>query len=599
MFNYGNPTAIRVSKSHYSPKRDFSLKRNDDYKKLRLKTIKFLQETPIDLKRFKKLEEAIRYRLLNDIVPSYSYANLLEVIYIHRLLNTSKSVTASFGARISHELDDDSSLEIVSLPNGLEMPDILRNGWKLNYMTIKISPLLHNSRLYKIINDPWEGDMDYIRGLYEDIVINFYNRNSAAFEEKNVYVHPHAYFYSKGLHIDTEGIRVNVLPKIRELQETNEPNKFFFYIATCHYDEHIVTLIIHVERWRRIGEGENDGDVTATCYFIDSNTTTFIENEVNLYSSNIQAEISECLRIPTFFLQHNPLEELNIGEENMFSYEGYCGVVAIIFINFMLQLLLDTEYFDSNIMKIGRQLELKIEKLYDLCISMKNTYADEENHLWFYVIKNCAIKTFLSFFELDENKTLKQQHSYLGIWNFSSIFDDLGYSLVKNADNWRYNIGHQKGKSQLNIRQLISSGQISTNYMKLAYRMLHSDCLPNFFGILLFDDDEQYTLNSIRNTIESIPVKDNRVKYYVINKDHRNYVFATGDSLCYDRWVNYILNEGMIVDFSSLSGKENLTMTKDGMLRNGKLYKNFHIIGINRLENIKKRKMYDDYKDVY
>ena len=535
----------------------------EDYEKLRLETLSFV-EMPYSDKVFEYLVRSIEYHIFHSS-PCYEWLNLLQMVYLNRYFKSAND-SLKFGAKMSYELEKDKSLEIKKI-KGIDLPDIIENGWKIDNVYIKISQLLYKEKIYKVFAEPWAAFYKSRSILYEHTVLSLYNQQRKNFESKNIYVSP-------SVHIDYDG-DIDIMTheiffeKLKELPLKNT----LLYLTTCSFGDHSVACIIEIrKRFEYIAD--------ATCYFIDSNTVDLRENiqaMEDVISKRMRGHFRKIKY--KFRILFAPVA-LNFGMRHMFEAEGICGTVAIIFVYFFLQCFLN--YSDVQTLDV----EHVARQVYSAGVGMINTPVDNSN-LWACFIKNCVFKAFLEHYELDGNRPLDQQRGFLSdAW---SDVTETGFELqlIYEQDQSRYSLLDETEKSEVNKlfdTLVLDKDSLNFNFFKMMYLILKFQMCQMFFGIILYDENTDVSLS---DTISSINVNDNNVKYYVMCMHHVFILLSisSGHNLIrYKNWRTFIKN-GMDIFFSSLSGKETLILTRDKIIQQNVLfgtkeYTRFHIFGI-------------------
>jgi len=595
MLRYGDPTycpeSVQSFVSHgykSKPKQKRAvMSPGDSYETLRLKTLEFINDPDFD--EFDRLERAIRRLVYREI--SYSCAVLLELLYCCKY-SYSKSKGAGFGATISHELDHDDTLavDVESLLHGLKkLPRRVRDQTGL-YAALVQS--LYNGKIYRIVNDPWEASKENIEKMYRHFVLEFYREHRTHFENNRIYVHSNPNFFMFFYDHPKKMDEVNLKKEFSQKIITLPVGQSFVYLTVCRYFKHMVTLIITVKK-------QSEELVLLHLYFVDNNMESNLAAENDKTTEELKTEIDLFIlehiviheEIDTFLVTDHkviyPKESLNFGRLNRFMLDGYCAANSIVLVYVFLNF-----FADHNANEIIDNLDKMIDFVLDLCVSIKRTVVDEYD-LWFYVIKNCILTTFIKEFDLNGNESLENQTQYLDIWSDTvfprSYYTNEGWKRI--SDVYDQHSERLVKRPRFTIPTPIFNNFFNMYYVKLSYMIVQRQCLETLFGIVLFEDDDE---TSYTQTV-STPVYSNGVKYYVINRRHYNEMFSpetpenemfTPQSehvfLEYGSWVKFV-QAGMEVEFASLSGKELLTLTRDGMISNGNIFRNFHIIGINKI----------------
>ena len=546
----------------------------NDHQNLRDRTLTFFERRIFDEHEFQRLEELIKKSIYNTAIPSYEHANLLDLLYIRRLIESSSASKTRFGATLSHGLNPEEG-SILGINPSIDLPDVIVNGWMIDTKRIKISRLLYNNNLYRIECDPWVGNTQYRYVLYDNIVTDYYEENRSLFEQKNIFVSPDEFFYVEGIDDIVQIIQGILNERINSLKK--QESGFFIYLGTCHFAQHAVTFILTVKKTKKIKRHHATPRMSAHCYYLDMND---IRTEGADFD-RITREISTGIGIPIKYHEVYPKVHLNIGGENMFSYIGYCAVISCIFINFLLQFLLQ---FDT--IKEHAPMYRILKKVYKTCISMKNINTVYGRDLWYYVVKNCAAATFLKNYNLEGTRSLNDQSNRnIDIWS-DSLFPENYFDVVNMINTYNSESEYRFENSYTEWRQspfvFDPEDQVNINFVKLSYALARFGCMETMLGIVLYEDDET---TSLTDTLSSA-VNDNRVDYYVINREHYSSLFGIVPEirLSYEQWLFYVTELKMIIRFAPMSGnfEEILTLTKNGITKVDKTYTRFHIFGLNK-----------------
>jgi len=561
-----------------------------NYEVLRSQTLEFLKNPEFDSARtFDRLEESIKTLVYHDrMKSSYSCAMLLELLYCCKYsylnpLEKKTSTSTGFGATISHELDTDETLVIDPFPpcTGFNVCVGVEN-----YRSFL--PLLYKEKIYKIVNDPWTGDDKYSGTMYKHFVLDFYQENESFFKNRNVFVHPNSLiveFFVRSderiLFFDIENIGYNFTFKILELPI----GQSFIYLTSCAYVTHAVTLVMKLEK-------RFEDQAMLTLFFVDNNSKGSLHDEnvrtTEEIREGLHREISHQLRSTNIKLntRHEiiyPADDLNISYHNSFSYDGYCAAVSNILVYCSLRFIIEYGIVD---------VETMYKHTYYLCLAMKGFLIDDHN-LWFFFVKSCILTTFIKHYDLDGEKPLKDQGTYLDIWSDEtfdpSFFTNEAWERVNRIHDQRYELLDDESKTNFEHKPfptLINNTKLNLYYVKLSHQVVQKFCVEALFGIVVYDNDD--TASSYSEAI-SKPVNGNDVKYYVIKRKQYDHMFSPeSDSeendpeQEYRTWVETFVKHGMVILFESLSGKERLWLTRNGIKRKRTLYKNFHIIGIRK-----------------
>jgi len=579
MLRYGYPTLMKSdSKWHKisrkrSKAQSVKQENNLTYETLRLQTLEFLKNPDFETRTFDRLEKSIKKLIYRD--KSYPCAILLELLYCCKYSYLENS-SIGFGATISHELDTDESLVV---DGQLFLPQILELD-PLEYARVKryelLLPLLYKGKIYKILNDPWLGWTNYSERLYNGFVLKFHEQNfDSCFKNKRIYVHINSTIY-KFLNattvIDSENIKNNFSRRILELPK----GKSFIYVTVCSLRGHEVTLVMRLkkqsEHVARLSLFFVENNVKGSFHYDNVQKTEQIKKDLyehvldHLRSMNV-----ESIKLQTEHEIIYPENNLNFGIENRFAYDGYCLAVSIVLVYVILQYYLNYD-IDQQFEKVDHICRTVQKE----CLAMKRVVIDDRN-LWFFFVKSCILTMFIKHYDLNGDKALKDQRAFLDIWSDKafppSYYTNEGWERVNSVNESR------SYSERYPFPTLLNNNNLNLYYVKLSYMVVQDDCAEALFGIALCDE------TSYTDTI-SKPVNSNGVKYYVINRTHYDDMFSRQseqNSLEYNRWVEYVRN-GMEIEFASFSGKEMLTLTRDGIIRNGQLCQNFHFIGIRKFK---------------
>ena len=584
--------SIKLSPNPYT-KTVSSTSWEEDYEKLRFETLSFV-EKPYSKETFQYLQRSIE----NKLVPlSYEYVNLLELVFFHRYFNSKKKEDVlSFGAKMSYELDNDQSLEI-NIVDGIDMPEVLNNGWKLDDMYINISQFLYKGKLYRIMCEPWVAYYKSRNILYEHTVLNIYNKHKEYFESKNVYISPNSHLDYK---LDIDRMNHDILfEKIEQLSLGDS----LLYLTTSQFGNHTVTCVIRIHKKLKY-------KLDAICYFVDSNLFDIRDNKKEIEQLIVQRlSRGRFYKINYTFRILFPSVALNsfVSSNNLMDFflpEGYCATIAIIFSSFFLQFFLNSPHVHRF------DVEKVTQQVYNVCIGMIATPVDKHN-FWFFFVKNYVFKTFLEHYELDSKKPLSLQRGV-----FSDAWSDIaetgfpaGYDLqlIFQQDQSRFEKLNDKEKLQITRLDIntvaVNSDSLNSNYFRMLYLINKYRMVQMFFGIVLYDEHTDF---SVTDTFSRLDVDNNNVKYYVLRMNHVNHLLYSGSGNYLPRYKNWkrFVEIGMALQFSSLSGKEILTLTKHGMIQqifpSGVIqhFTRFHIFGIKEEVRNRTREHVADDTDV-
>ena len=575
MLNYSTNITLRKP-GYLGARKPLMTDMKEDHQNLRHRTLVFFGNKIFDEHEFNRLEQLIKKSIYHTATPCYANANLLDLLYNRRLIESLSTPKTRFGATLSHGLKPEEGT-ILGIRPSIDLPDVIVNGWMIDKKRIKISPLLYNGNLYKIEFDPFIGNAQYEYEMYDNVVKNYYDEHERLFEQKNIFVHPDAFFYDDQ---HSEFFKQNRLHTLKERIDSLRTKKsgFLIYLGTCCYLKHLVAFILTVKK--------TTPKMSARCYYLDMNN---FQRGADL--NKITSDISTVIGIPIEHQELYPKVYLNISGKNMFEYIGYCGVIAHIFINFLLQFLLQ-----CNTMKEHSSMSRILKKVYKTCVSMKKIKTVYGRDLWYYVVKNCTAAMYLKNYNLDGTKPLNEQSfRNIDIWSDSlfpeNYFDVANMIRVSNSEseyrrkNFVFDPLYKEPAFKLN-----SEDQLNKNCLKLSYAVAHFGCVETMFGIVLYENNDT---TSLTDTLSSA-VNDNRVDYYVIDRLHYSAMFGTDNerNLTYYGWLKYVTELKMVIRFAPMSGnfEEILTLTKDGIIKQNKTYTRFHIFGLKKnscLDNLK------------
>jgi len=479
---------------------------------------------------------------------------------------------ARFGATLSHGLKPEEG-SILKLRPSIDLPDVIVNGWMIDKKRIKISPLLYNGNLYKIEIEPWIENNQYKHELYNDIVKDYYEEHRKLFEQKHVFVHPNMFLYFSWA---PESYNNKCLSALKERIDSLRQKKSgcLIYLATCRCNQHVVTFILTVKKTSQ--------RMFAHCYYFGMDDS--YDEWVSLKA--MTCGISETIGIPIEYHEMYPKVSLNIEREKPFLHKNYSAVIACIFINFLLQYLLQ-----CATMKEHATMSHILKKVYKTCISMKNIKTGYKKDLWYYVVKNCAAAMFLKHYNLDGTKSLNDQsYRVVDVWS-DSLFPENFFDIAEmiRVSNSESEYRHKKLSSYYSQQRLFifdSEDQLNKNFLKLSYAVANFGCVETLFGIVLYEDDDT---TSLIDTLSSA-VNDNRVNYYVISLEHYSFMFGTKNErgYSYKDWLHYVTQTKMNILFAPLWGsdkldsKEILWLTKHGIIKQKRMYTRFHIFGLKK-----------------
>jgi len=540
----------------------------DDHQNLRYQTLIFFRNKFFDEHEFNKLEQLIKKSIYDTPVPCYANANLLDLLYNRRLIENLSTPKTRFGAMLSHGLKPEEG-SILGIRPSIDLPDVIVNGWMIDKKRIKISPLLYKGNLYKIEFDPWIGNNQYKYELYNNVVKFYYDEHRTLFEKKNIFVNPsHLFYNSYGTDVYNKRSLIDLKKRIDSLRK--KKSGFLIYLATCSYNGHLVTFVLTVKTH------PSKPCMSARCYYFDMNK--LYQRGVSL--KKVTRVISTGIGIPIKYREMHPKVSLNFGMQNMFEFYGYCAVIGCIFINFLLQYLLQ-----CDTMKEHASMFRILKKVYKMCLSMKKIKTVYEQDLWYYVVKNCAAAVFLRNYFLAGTKSFNDQsYGVIDIWSDSLFPQD--YFDIFNMINTYNSESENRFKSFPTQSQnpffFTSEDQLNKNCLKLSYAVANFDCVETLFGIVLYEDDDT---TSLTDTLSSA-VNDNRVDFYVINRLHYSAMFGTDNErgLDYETWLDHVTENKSDIQFAPMSGnsEEILWLMKEGIEKQNKMYTRFHIFGLKK-----------------